>query len=246
MTPYADEYRIQGGWCAGGDVWHRQILLHIVDQGLLYNAYSTVIEAMHNHSEIDCWLGGLVATGIPPQLAKGTTEAARPLIGRVKFWLDTFRQFGMANESSIQILHYDDVFLVSLSGGTQRGDNRGLFVGNATASVAFPPIADNTTLLVFCGWEVSSADISFGSPEHDHFTLLAASDAVAHMQGGFWALSPQQQMTETVVTDGSTRSHTIIVPSSTGTAHSVALSVGDTALYSKTRRPHGGFVVEDD
>ena len=40
-----------------------------------------------------------------------------------------------------------DVFLIGLSGGSQDGDNRGLFAGNTTA-VKFPDdLTDNATVL---------------------------------------------------------------------------------------------------
>ena len=39
MEPFSDEQNIKGGMCVGGNVWHRQMLVNIVELGLLYNAY---------------------------------------------------------------------------------------------------------------------------------------------------------------------------------------------------------------
>ena len=45
----------------GGDVWHRGLLLRIVETGLKYNAYNTPVETLHSLTEVDCFIGGLVA-----------------------------------------------------------------------------------------------------------------------------------------------------------------------------------------
>ena len=68
---------IKGGICVGGDIWHRGLLKDIVETGLLYNAYNTPLETLTGLDEVDCFIGGLVATGIPPQMMGGTTPAAR-------------------------------------------------------------------------------------------------------------------------------------------------------------------------
>jgi hypothetical protein len=178
------------------------MVVNIVETGMLYNAYNTPVETFHNLSEVDCFLGGLVATGIPPQMTAGTSPGAQPLLPRVKFWLDSFRRFGFATESSIAILHYDDMLLIGLSGGTQTGDIRGLYAGSATTPVQFPPIADNTTLLFYFGYHIPSANISYGEPSHKTFSIFAASTGTAHLSGGFWSLSHQQVMETIVHVDG--------------------------------------------
>ena len=139
--PFADEQTIAKnpeGMCVGGDVWHRGLLLDIVEHGLLFNAYNTPVETLQGLNEVDCFIGGLVATGIPPQMsecdslladsslhsvvllliltfyllhgllsraAAGTSPAAKSLIPRIKYWLDLYKVFGMATESSIDILN---------------------------------------------------------------------------------------------------------------------------------------------
>lgn len=221
----------------GGDTWHRGLLLRIVTTGLLYNAYNTPVETLHNVSEVDCFIGGLVATGIPPQMTAGTSAAAKPLIPRIKYWLDLYKQYGMATESSIDVLLYPSIFLVGLSGGTEPGDNRGLFAGNTTA-VDFPDdLADNATVLVFLGYQIPSTSISHGQPDHTSFTLFAASDAqTVHMSGGFWELN-SQQVTETIIgADGATKATNKLFPSpqSGQKAHTAVLKIGEYAKYEKT------------
>lgn len=57
MNPFADEGIIQGGMCAGGDAWHRGLLLGIVQNGLVLNAYVTRLETLHGLDEVDCFIG---------------------------------------------------------------------------------------------------------------------------------------------------------------------------------------------
>jgi len=49
-------------------------------------------------------------------MTAGTTPAAKPLIPRIKYWLDLYKVYGMATESSIEVLHFPDIFLIGLSG----------------------------------------------------------------------------------------------------------------------------------
>ena len=162
----------------------------------------------------------------------------QPLIHRVKYWLDLYKIYGMATESSIDVLHYPDVFLVGLFSGDEPGDHRGLFVGNTTA-VTFPgDLADNITVLAFLGYQIPYTNFSFGSPAMKTFTLFAASDnSTIHMQGGFWRLA-SQSMTETIIpapASGGKPQVRVIYPAGTSGAqlHSVSLRVGEYARYEK-------------
>ena len=232
MMPFADEQLIKGGICVGGDVWHRGLLLNIVEKGLLFNAYNTPVETLHNLTEVDCFIGGLVATGIPPQMTAGTTPAAKKLFPRIKYWLDLYKVYGMATESSINVLHYPDVFLIGLTGGTEPGDHRGFFAGNTTA-VSFPAdLADNATVLAFLGYEIHSTTITFGSPEMKSFTIFAASDnATVHMQGGFWTLAAGQSMTETIIPVAGAPQQKVVPAGAK--VHSVTLRVSEYARFEK-------------
>eukprot|EP01052_Picozoa_sp_SAG31_P014515 SAG31_NODE_905_length_11119_cov_2.887931_6_plen_182_part_00 len=165
-------------------------------------------------------------------MTAGTTPAAKKLIPRIKYWLDMYKVYGTATESSIKVLHYPDVFLVGLSGGTEAGDHRGLFVGNTTA-VKFPvDLADNATVLVFLGYRIPSTTISFGSPTMKSFTLFAASDnATVHMQGEFWTLEGGQSLVETIISvDGSSRQKGVPAGAK---EHSLSLRIGEYARYEK-------------
>ena len=137
-----------------------------------------------------------------------------------------------------------------MSGGTQSGDIRGYFAGNSSISATFPSdLADNTTILVFCSFPISGCtnpggcmsetNISFGNASHMNFTLFAASRVTVHMAGGFWQLAASQQVLETIVDVGGTRSAPkIIFPagSKRQMTHSVQLEVGQYAVYAKSTK----------
>jgi hypothetical protein len=50
-----------------------------------------------------------------------------PLDSRINYWNQLARSFGHATESSVQILHYDDVYWTALSGGTSSRPVWGLY-----------------------------------------------------------------------------------------------------------------------
>ena len=95
MTPFGDEALITGGYCTAGEAWLRGMLLKMSRNGLTENAYgiplykflqpsSNLLSAL---TELDCFLGGLVAIGIAPQINQPSTAAVRPLFSRVRYWL---------------------------------------------------------------------------------------------------------------------------------------------------------------
>jgi hypothetical protein len=223
-------------WFGLPDKWHRGLLLNIVETGLLYNAYNTPVETLHNLTEVDCFIGGLVATGIPPQMTAGTTAAAKPLIPRIKYWLDLYKVYGMATESSIDVLEYPDIFLVGLSGGTEPGDHRGFFAGSTGAVQFSDDLQDNATVLTFLGYQIPSTNISFGSQDMTSVTFFAASDnATLHMSGGFWNLTGQAVIERVLPANGSLPSQREVFPAGTSgpQTHSVSLRTGDYARYHK-------------
>lgn len=88
MAPFADEATIHGPLCGpGGDQWHEQILLRTLETGMLLNGYHT--SAALPREELDCFIGGLVATGIAPQMSGASQTAAS--LARIKYWLDLFK-----------------------------------------------------------------------------------------------------------------------------------------------------------
>ena len=154
MAPFADEATIQGPLCGpGGDRWHEQILLRTLDEGLMLNGYHTGVSLPQK--DLDCFVGGLVATGIGPQMG-GTGSPAQ--LARVKFWLDLYKTYGMATESTIDALLYPavgsgkqrsgGVFLIGLRGGTSPSPSYGFYAGNSSVNVALPDdFSDNATVL---------------------------------------------------------------------------------------------------
>jgi hypothetical protein len=69
------------------------------------NAYVTRLETLHGLDEVDCFIGGLVATGIPPQMLGDPSPAVQPLIHRVKYWLDLYRVYGMVRAHEHTLLN---------------------------------------------------------------------------------------------------------------------------------------------
>ena len=188
-------------------------------------------------------------------MAGGTANTSQALLPRVKFWNDNYRRFGGTDESSVSILHYDDTFLVGLSGGTQTGDIRGFFAGNSSIGGVLEDLADNATVLVFCSFPVagcanpggcmSNTNISHGAPSHKTFTIFAASWITVDLTGGFWQLA-SQQVTETIVgVDGLRHATTVIFPAGSKgqMSHSVQLEVGEYAVYTKKAVGDAALVV---
>ena len=101
------------------------MLKRIVENGMILNGYWTSMnDFKDNSTEVDCWFGGLVAAGIAPQINSDSGSALLSLGPRVRHWLDLFRRYGAATESSVLYLHFDDMFLIGLKGGTELGDHR--------------------------------------------------------------------------------------------------------------------------
>jgi len=200
----------------------------------LYNAYNTLISTFSNASEVDCFLGGLVAAGIPPQMVWDPSNTAEQVLPRVKYWLDTFRRFGFVNESGVQLLQAS-TFLVNLQGGTAAGKHVGLYVGRDNASVhqQLPILVDNTTLVVFCSWHVGAIQLAVGTENDREIALFGASAALVHMSGGFWRLEDASVFETIVSVDGTTTTNLIFARCSGQKSHSVRLKVGETARYSK-------------
>jgi hypothetical protein len=193
MTPLGDEGATlaQQGVCMGGSGMIRQILKYTVEKGLLYNAYATNLSPL-NETEVDCFIGGMVAAGIAPQLTGSSTPA---VASRVRYWLDILRQHGVANESSIHILRFPDTFLVQLNneGSQHNGNSSSMSFGVIWAptvnyTLLFPPIIpSNSTLLVFNTYTpidarvVSSFEVS---QPLNTLSIFAASQAVVNVSGG--------------------------------------------------------------
>ena len=214
MAPFADEATIKGPLCgSGGDSWHEDILLRSLNSGIMLNGYHTSVSLPL--PELDCFIGGLVATGIAPQMSGSGSlpnPAFKKQLARVKFWLDLYKTHGMATESTIDALHYPDVFLVGLRGGTANSSSYGLLVG-ATVGVPLPSTLDNnSTVLTYQGVEASSVNLSLPAPTSlTSITFFAANNLTLVLAGNFW----RRAITQTIVDLNGTTS-TSVVPASAG------------------------------
>ena len=179
---------------------HEQILLDTLQTGMLLNGYNT--NAALPRAELDCFIGGLVATGIAPQIAgmpAGDTPASW---APIKYWLDLFKTHGMATEDKITALHYPDVFWVELEGGisSEIFQSYGLYDSNSTVMVALPSmVADNATVLTYQGDAASCINMSMvASKNLTAITFFAANNLTLSLSGApFWATPVMQTVTAT-------------------------------------------------
>ena len=230
MAPFADEATIKGPLCgSGGDSWHEEILLRSLNSGIMLNGYHTSVSL--SLPELDCFIGGLVATGIAPQMSGSGSlpnPAFKKQLARVKFWLDLYKTHGMATESTIDALHYPDVFLVGLRGGTANSSSYGLLVG-ATVGVPLPSTLDNnSTVLTYQGVQASAVNLTVPAPTTlMSITFFAANNLTLVLTGAFWQ---QRAITQTIVDVNGTSSSSV-VPASAGGV-SVQVQLGQYARYS--------------
>lgn len=259
-SPFGDEQFIEDDVCGKGQVWQRKILERTVKEGTLFNAYNTPIYIFNNsRQKLDCFFGGLIAAGIPPQIYDDGAPTPTSLDSRVHFWNSLSRLFGHSTESSISILHYADVFWVGLVGGVgENGQERhgpdhigqvaaptffGLYAAN-TILVSLPPFdfttqpSLNATVVVFIPSSVPHTNISFGSQGQRSITLFGASAATVHMTGAFWYLAlGQGPVRERVLLPdgGGVREYEVFGANVTGQQSlAVSFGVGVYVTYTKT------------
>lgn len=86
----------------GGLYWQRAILARTLLNGECTNAYDTNVNNLPSVAAIDCFLGGLVVSVVPPQMLAAYPPAqAKQLNPRIKHWLDLSKQLGHNTESSV-------------------------------------------------------------------------------------------------------------------------------------------------
>jgi sucrose-6-phosphate hydrolase SacC (GH32 family) len=265
MAPFGDEALITGGYCRSGDAWLRGMLLKMSRNGLTENAYGVPLykflrptpqhggqlaNEFSAETELDCFIGGLVACGIAPQINQPTTVAVRPLFQRVKFWLNLFKQFGSASAASITILHqpvhfvekYPTQFppitaLVGLAGGRE-ANAYGLYVGNTT-QVQLEQVTDNSTILLRMSWGVPFANLSVGRPSDQQSTWFCASNATTFMFGGFWMLAGQNVRETITSAAGQTSTRMLFPKAVTGQQKNVlTCMIGETVSFAKVNPTH--------
>lgn len=170
---------------------------------MLLNGYHT--SAALPKADLDCFIGGLVATGIAPQMS-GTGSPDQ--LARVKYWLDLFKLHGMATEDTIDALHYPDVFLVKREGGSSPTPSYGMYVGNSSVNVLLPAtLKDNSTLLAYKGDSANCVNMSMvASANLTAITFFAANKLTLSLSGTFWAKPVAQTIT---AVDGTTKKTTV-------------------------------------
>ena len=251
MTPFADEGRIKppgdlceagNGGVTDGNGWHMEMLEEMLLKGTTVNAYSTPIVWLKTPNGADCWLGKLVGAGVAPQvsgchysipLSPSQHAICDPVVPRVKYWLQTFRRFGAATESSIQRLH-EKIYFIGLEGGSDQSvAHFSVYVGNTTMT-SIPLVPTNSTLVVCQSFGVPFANLSLPGGTNTALTMFAASNVTVFMSGGFWTLS-NANMLETITTaEGTVKSHRWLFPSKVSGAHqhSVVLKVRERVSYA--------------
>ena len=192
------------------------MLLRTAASGTVVNPYVTIWWNTATVAEIDYWFGGLVATGVAPQLGWTWSENAT-LVSSVQRWLHRYAYWGHLTESSVHPLYYDercchiegtcewiaceDIVLSRLTGGTIGEDRAvaGLYGGSSHAVTIAPALVPhNCTLLLFQAANVSHLRVDLGQPTDSLLTLAFMSDATVTLSGGWWLLSAGQRVTDTV------------------------------------------------
>ena len=193
----------------------------------------------------DCFVGGLVACGIAPQMI-GTPNSTRQ-ISRIKYWLELFRAHGQATESSVTALHYPDVFLVGLEGGTRQppaagagpsyGPSYGLYYGagaGSAVSVRLPAsVGEGATLLTFQGDGAPHVNLTLGAGPTfaRRLTFFAANNLTLVSRGAFW--QGTGGVTQTLIApDGARGQPTRLPPTARG--HTLALCLGEYVVFERS------------
>ena len=196
MTPFADEIPIEDDICGKGQVWHRKILARMLASGVLVNAYNNAITALPNASVVDCFLGGLVAIGVPPQMVDTMpverTSAALERDSRVRYWNEMSNMLGHAMESGgITRLHLGpsntsaalgdgSIFLVEYTDGAGGSDAltapyQGIYTAGSEAWVLVPP--SQGAARSSSSSSSSTANANNNNNNHHHHTSSMSSTA---------------------------------------------------------------------
>jgi hypothetical protein len=139
-------------------------------------------------------------------------------------------------EDSVEILHYDDIFWITMSGGSSPFPHFGLYVA-ADVAVHLPLLGgevNNATIAVFASTNTSSGNISVGVPTDTTLRFFAASDVQLEMHGGWWDLRNTNVRAQRTFLNGSTTSDDIFPSPVTGQkSYTATLDVGTTIVFSK-------------
>ena len=268
MEPFGDEGLIKGGRCAAAaGSWLIGMVSSMYTNEMALNAYDTGINVFFEdtsvntaEAQVDCWFGGLIALGIGPQMTTDPVSAFKPplstILPRIKFWNELFVKYGhsmgrdtigggisgLGGVDTCTIYGCGTSFLLELSGGTQPGAHRGLYISNTShldlsrGQPAPLPLAVNTTLLLYLAPGLPFANLSLACLG-ETVTFVVCANASVFMTGEFWNLA-NQNVEETVLgSSGETVSKRQIFPGpQTGMMrHSFHQSAGDTVIYTKSQ-----------
>ena len=207
MAPYVDQH--------GPDVvklgleWHPKMLFRTLLSGLVINPYHTPLAWISNEYNISYWLGGLVTTGVAPQIDDGGGGRWDAVVSG---WLKDYTYYGHMQEDGAYMLHYDegcchiqgeacewtackDVMLSVLGGGTCNASVVGLYAASPQ-SVHVPAnlTPNGTTILVFQAFGTPSVAFSVGSTSDTVLTLTAMTATEMTLSGDFFMLTHKQEV----------------------------------------------------
>ena len=200
MSPFSDEQRLLpsrggDGMCVGGEEWVGQILFKTHTVGTFFNSYLTDIPTLPNATWADCFLGALVAAGIPPQMCDASvypprqTPEAVARDASITYWIGKANELGHSTEHSIDWLHIGvgdgrgAIFYIGFADGEGNGGN-GLYVASdAWVEVGVGahavPWTNNATVAVFVATTVPArtAKFTFGTNLDTVARFFVASEA---------------------------------------------------------------------
>jgi hypothetical protein len=207
MAPYVDQH--------GPDVvklgleWHPKMLFRTLLSGLVINPYHTPLSWISNEYNISYWLGGLITTGVAPQIddrPDGRWDAV------VSGWLRDYTYYGHMQEDGAYMLHYDegcchvegeacewvacqDVMLSVLAGGTCNTSVVGLYAASPQpVDVPTGLTPNGTTILVFQAYGTPNVAFSVGTTNDTSLTLTAMTATHVTLSGGFFFFAKHQQV----------------------------------------------------
>ena len=84
----------------GGLGWHRALLAETANNGELYNGYNTPTwnlignTTANMNDNVDCFLSGLAAIGVPPEMISVEPTLPPQFSARIKYWIQLSKMLG--------------------------------------------------------------------------------------------------------------------------------------------------------
>jgi hypothetical protein len=233
----------------GGLYWHRAILARTAENGECTNAYNTNVNNLPTAAAIDCFLGGLVVSGVPPQMLAAYPPAqAKVLNPRVKHWLDLSKFLGHNTESSVSWARMgscvgrcvdqgvDSVFAIGYADGTASTPHVGVYAastswGNISSAAG---LSSGTTFVVFNGNRSSTGEnlgpirmrVGEEAGLDVNVSVRGGSATQVELGGGFLNLQAQQMLLTVSYANGTNSSAVELFPAKVSGAQVVKLTLG--------------------